>query len=439
MMRKVLIYAILSIFPAIVFAQTKLSLEEAVQRSLESNYQVNISDKYYEIAENNDSWGAAGTFPIANIGVTNINRYDNREATFTEGRDEYSTHQLSPYFQLSWTIFDGLEISRTKDNLETLKRSARTDQSDIRQNTTKAVIQAYYKVLLEQEKLQVFKELLDLSRDRYFAIQLKKELGNAVTFDLLQEKNAYLKDSSNYFAQQVFYRNAVIELNFLLNEPPATEYDLTDTFGIEMRSLDINELSKKMLEGNTTLRNFKLNHVMKENNIDIAKASLFPSLTLNSGIDYNNGFISPAGSGPDDFYSYDAYANLILSFLIYNGGNRERAIQNSYVEAEISKLRTDELILSLTNRMKNLIDLYKLRQEIFKVAIENKEAAKLNLDIAGEKYASGAINSFDYRSIQLTYLNSALDELNAIYDLIVTDTEILKLTGEILNSQYYQE
>jgi len=436
-MKKTILFSLIFLLPIIAFGKGKLSLSEAVKRALKNNYQVNIYDKDYQIAKNNNSWGSAGALPIANIGVTNINRYDNREATFTTGRDESTTNQLAPYLQLSWTIFDGFSISTTKSILEKSEEAALTNKYDVEESTIKSVVQQYYRVLLEKEKLGVFKELLELSRDRYRSIELKKNLGAAVTFELLQEKNSYLKDSSNFIAQQVFYRNAVIGLNFLLNEPPNNEFDLTESFTTSLKNYNLNDLYKIMYEENVTLKAMNINKLVQESNVDLAESAWYPSLSLNSGLDYSNGFITPAGMESNSFYAYDAYANLTLSFMLYNGGNRQRAVENSNVQAEISQLMFDEMTLNLSNRMKNLYDLYNLRKEIYSVSIENKKAAKLNLDIAADKFDSGAINSFNYRDIQLVYLNASIDELNSIYNLIETETEILKLTGGIDKSQWF--
>ena len=61
------------------------------------------------------------------------------------------------------------------------------------------------------------------------------------------------------------------------------------------------------------------------------------------------------------------------------------------------------------------------------------EAAEMNLQIAEEKYRTGAINSFNYRDIQLIYLNSAFRRLQAIYDLIDSHTNLTRLTGGFLD------
>jgi outer membrane protein TolC len=54
------------------------------------------------------------------------------------------------------------------------------------------------------------------------------------------------------------------------------------------------------------------------------------------------------------------------------------------------------------------------------------------MSIADEKFRSGAISSFEYRDIQLIYLNSALRRLQAIYNLIGSRTSLTRLTGGFL-------
>jgi outer membrane protein TolC len=77
----------------------------------------------------------------------------------------------------------------------------------------------------------------------------------------------------------------------------------------------------------------------------------------------------------------------------------------------------------------NEYDLYNVRKTLLNVAIENLDAAELNLKIAEEKFRTGAINSFNYRDIQLIYLNAALQRLRAVYNLIDSSTNLTRLIG----------
>jgi outer membrane protein len=73
-----------------------------------------------------------------------------------------------------------------------------------------------------------------------------------------------------------------------------------------------------------------------------------------------------------------------------------------------------------------------VQKELLSVASENLEAAKLNLQISREKFEAGAINSFNFRDVQVLYLNSAQRELEAVYAFIDAHTSLLRMTGTII-------
>jgi len=52
-----------------------------------------------------------------------------------------------------------------------------------------------------------------------------------------------------------------------------------------------------------------------------------------------------------------------------------------------------------------------------------------------QPFKSGAINSFNFRDIQLRYINASIRRLEAIFDLIDTETELLRLTGGIVSEE----
>jgi outer membrane protein TolC len=124
-----------------------------------------------------------------------------------------------------------------------------------------------------------------------------------------------------------------------------------------------------------------------------------------------------------------------LSYDIYSAGNRKRAIDIAKINEEITQVETDEMKHSLTNQLYNEYEVYNLRKVLLNVANESLDAAEMNLQIADEKFKSGAINSFNYRDIQLSYLNSAINQLQSIYNLIYSNTTLTRLTGGFLNEE----
>jgi outer membrane protein TolC len=76
--------------------------------------------------------------------------------------------------------------------------------------------------------------------------------------------------------------------------------------------------------------------------------------------------------------------------------------------------------------------LYENRVLIKSIAARRLEAREKNMELSLEQFKTGTINSFDYRLIQVEYLQAALANLEAVYNLIDSNTSLLRLTGGIL-------
>lgn len=421
-----------------IHAQEALTLEDAILKGLENNFQIRISEQEYNIAKLNNTRGAAGRWPSINVGINSINRYDNTPSFDTSSmsyiRGDQYTNSLTPNVELRWLLFDGFFVSMNKQKLDLLEQYSLGFSTIVVENTLQAIILGYYYALLEQERLKVLKGVKDLSGDRYDYEMLRKDIGTSVTFEVLQAKNSFYSDSTNYLLQELNVKNAFLRLNLLLGEPPEVQFMLVDSFMVNTRYYDLNELMKKMLDNNTNLKNQYVNQEILKKNIGIAKSDLWPSLSMRAGADFTQGWYDWEKNEANT-YLYDYYGNFTLSFNLFNGGNTRRAIQTAQINKQIGQLEIMELEQTLANLLVNQYELYRIRKQLLEVADVNLESAKLNLEIASEKYKNGTINSFNFRDVQLIFLNASSRKLNAIYDLIDSQTELLRLSGGILSQE----
>ncbi len=412
-----------------------LSLSDALSVGLKNNYQIRLSDKDVEIAENNNAIGKAGMLPNVSVGAQQGNRFDNSENTLTGGRDDITTISVSPYVNAQWMIFNGFSARITKRNFEKFLEMSKGNMQLTLENTIADIINAYYMVVLEKEKLKVTNQLMQLSKDRYDYVTVRQELGTAVTYDVLQVKNAFLSDSSNFLLQKINYDNSGRELNRVLGDTSYTTYTPTDSLAERTDIYELNDLQTQMLDKNSSLNTLKINQSILENNIRLAKSSMYPSLSLNTGSDYSSRRVKYNDLSASNSYSWDLYANLSLSYTIFNGGNRKRNVANAKIEADKGSLQTEDLEITLQNTLYSLYEMYNIRIQLLTVARENLATAKLNLEISKDKFNAGSINSFNYRDVQIMYLNSAFSELQAKYNLIITHNDLMKISGNLVVSE----
>lgn len=95
-------------------------------------------------------------------------------------------------------------------------------------------------------------------------------------------------------------------------------------------------------------------------------------------------------------------------------------------------LSINQLKLSLENDLLATYDLYNLRRQLVEIAIEKEEAAVLNLELANVRYRNGALSAIDLRIVQENARNAAIEKSLAIFALITSRTDLLRLTGGII-------
>lgn len=414
-------------------AQDNLSLADAIRIGLENNYQIRISQANTEIASNNNTIGQAGMLPSLSASAFSSLRHDDGFNINTQSNLVYNTNRTTPSLTLNWTIFGGFAAQISKKNLNLLEETSLNSGALVVENTIQAIILGYYNVLLQQNRLQVLKELMELSRDRYQYVSDKKAIGNAVTYDLLQAKNAYLSDSSNYLMQIANLKTAQMNFNKLLAVDENIEYTLTDAFDVNVEDLSYDQLLQNMMQNNKTLRTQYINQKILTNNVGLAKSALYPRLGLSSGYDYSNSTFKFENTDPMTTDGFDYYLNFSLNFNLFNGGITRTAIQNAKISEDIGNLQIEDVKQNMTTLLHSNYEYYNAHRQMYLVASENLKATKLNLDISTDKYKNGLINSFNYRDIQNLYLNTSFYQLQAIYNLIQTKTELLRLSGGIIS------
>lgn len=405
--------------------ENSLNISGALEKALENNYGIIISKSEADIASINNSWGTAGRYPTIGFDVVSSNSqelYDNTKSNRVVGG-----------IGLNWTIFNGFKVNITKDNLEKYENIAKGRSSIVVENTIQDVIMSYYSILLQNERLNVIQTLMKLSKDRYDYMQTKYDIGGSVTSELLLAKNIYLEDKASFLNQEVVVRNAIRYLNFLLGEDASKAWVFTEEFNSDTNEYVFGDLLNKMLDNNQTLQNQYANLLIQKNEIDIKRSALYPRVSLSAGIDNSYGWTKLDGQSTTSTEALTPYGNISLSYDLFTAGNRKSDIDIAKINEQISQVETEEMKHSLTNQLYNEFDIYNVRKTLVNVASESKNAAELNLQIAEEKFKSGAINSFNYRDIQLNYLNSSLNQLQSIYNLIYSNTTLIRLTGGFIN------
>lgn len=418
-----ILLALLALLPVGANAKEALTLKDAIVIGLKNNFDIEISKKSVMIAQQQNSWGMAGGLPTLTLN-------GNLAATAELISPTSTTTYGGVSADLAWTLFDGFNIKATKRILENGEEIAEGTEMITVENTIHSIITSYYYVLLQQEVLKINEIVLNISNDRLSQQEISKEIGAGGNYEYIQAKSDYLSDKSSYIKQQMTLRDAVRSLNLLLSLPANTELELIQEIEIPEYNYSEDDMREKMLSDNKSLKNQYIYLKTKEYEIKQSRSSLYPSIGLYGSIGAGS---SSFATAPSSNYIQPTIG-LSVSFNLFNGGKIKRNNSIARFSMEAEQVSTDQMVHEMNSELASQIDGYNIYRTVVDYNTQQLEVATMLLKLSEEKSKNGSIDSFDFREVQLSYLQSANERLNSIYNLIVINADLLKITGGIISA-----
>ncbi len=430
-MKKIILSCIMLLVGTEGWAQNNLTLSDAISMGLKNNYSLIVQRNDQRISEINNTWGNTSLMPTLTLNVagTQTKNYNDD--------DDYKNWNFTPQVTLNWTLFDGFKAQISKKKYEELEEQSSGNTALLVETTVQDIVLAYFKVLQERELRDAYLSMSNLSKDRMDREARSKDIGASTSYDYLQYKTSYLSDYSKYLRQKTTYENSLRSLNYILGIKDPIIWTLTTELVAPMSEYNLADLQAAMESSNKTLKLQYLNQRIMALNTRAARSDYYPTLKINGGVRYNDNSRRYSSSTPNvDTQSTDTYVGFSLAWTIFNGGTRQRAVTIAKINEKSAQVELDQMKHSLQNQLLTYYANYEVNKEVYKLAEEQIKTAKLNLEISRQKYDQGAINSFNFRDVQNTYLNAVASHVEALYNLISTETDLLQISGNIVG--YHQ-
>jgi outer membrane protein len=425
-------------------AQRSLSLDDAITMGLERNFRVKTARNDETIAVQNNDWGAAGRYPTVNANMNLSNGYNSNRNPASFLRELSALNSgVTPGVEAVWTIFGGHRVQLSKSQFELLQNQA---QGNVRQTVEDAVqdiILSYYQAVIQQEQLEVRAEVLRLSRERLDYQKTRQEFGQSSTFDVLQTQDAYFNDSTAFIVQQTNVANAMRNLYRAIGEDKVSEgFQLSDRLPAEAVDFDPEALKTQLLNANQQLFQRRISRELAALQSRFQESFMLPTISLRTGTSYTfsrNIFASGVFANGEERdlggiqnTNFNLLLNFTASYNLFEGGNRRRSIQEAQIRELNAQLDIDDLRRTLFAQLDQTLASYNNQKQILELSNQLVENARRNIQIAEERFRGGLISFFDYRSIQVSYLNATQTQLNALFNLKITETELLRLSGSLV-------
>lgn len=425
-MKKVL--GILFLMSATAFARD-LTLDEAIDLSLNNSKKIQISSKNMKIGELN--LGRAFKMALPSVSYegnysrfehtqrdmygreTGVNKITNiKEANKgKQGKGGYTSQIVisQPIFQ-GGAILGGIKGAKAQSNIMDLSFVA--EKRDVRIDT----IQMYSNIIRYQKDLEALETSKKELEIRHKEQKSKLDLRLIIKADLLKTEVAMLEVDSNIVQVKnlidIEMKRLKIETG-LINE---TDLKLVDFVVPENLSQEIN-FDKDMVTAKTE----SLDALISKNNVEYAKAEKMVAFSDN--LPKVNAFVQYGGyereSMDDTFQNEEWRGGVAVSWELFNFGSgidNFRAANESYkIEKLNDSIAQDNIEINLTTAYSEVIRLEKLR-----VAMRNSlEASQENYNIDTERYKAGLLSTQDYLNSEAQLRQSKVDYNKAETDYLV--------------------
>jgi outer membrane protein len=141
-----------------LYAQSVLTIEEAIKTGLEKNYSVLIVKNEQEIAKLQNNFGNAGMSPTvsinANLNLANINSYQEFSTGVIQERNGAQSNNTGASVNVGWMIFDGLKMFAVKKRLGLNEQLTAIELKQQMENTVYEIVAAYYSVVKTNELIK---------------------------------------------------------------------------------------------------------------------------------------------------------------------------------------------------------------------------------------------------------------------------------------------
>lgn len=418
-------------------AQRTLSLEEAVATSLQNNYDIRLSRNDSALAALDYSYANYAFYPRlnANSGIV-FNNTDSRQ-TLSDGtkkdRNDIKSNNITASLNLNWTLYDGMKMFITKKRLGELVELGELQIKNQVVTTVADVMQMYYNIVSEEQRLKAMEEQMQLSEERLKLSQYKFEVGTGAKPDVLQAQIDLNAQKSSYLSQQTTIARLKEQLNQLLDLPLSNEFRVMDT-------IVINEhLTLESIQSGINATNPQL--LVAQKGLDVAQLTLeqrraerYPIVSFNSAYNFsrtdNKSVVNPfqalfiQNKGMN--YGFSA------TIPIFNGYITRRNIQAAQLDIEYQQLQYKRSLSEIATGVSTAYKNYDLYKRTLALEEQNMELVRENLFIARERYRLGISTFLEMREAQQSLADATNRLIQARYNTKLAEIELLRLRGDIV-------
>ncbi len=343
---------------------------------------------------------------------------------FKMGTDNVWTFGFSAAMPLvNASLWKAIQISDTQ--IMASLEEARGSRLDMVNNVNKA----YYSWLLAIASRDVVRANYDVALTNADIFRKQFDAGTASEYDVLRTSVAVKNLEPELLQADIAIRQCALQLKVLMGMDDSVEIRPDVTLRDMQREMYGYSLgaSGTSLDNNTTMRTLAIQDKLLRQNVTLKKFAWIPSLAASYNMNWNA--MSSGNAFRNQQFNPYSTVSLALQVPVFNGFGRLNAVKQAEIQYKELQLNRENVESSL--RMQVRLALDNIDKEVRQIASSEegvRQAAKAN-EIMQKSFEIGAASYLNLRDAELANTSAQLAYLQAIYNYLVSTSELDTLLG----------
>ncbi|MGJ8661910.1 MAG: TolC family protein, partial [Bacteroidota bacterium] len=375
--------------------------------------------------------GNAGYLPTVSVNADQNFGIANTRQEFISGQvndvNGAQSQSLNANVRLDWTFFDGFTMFAKDKRLQLQEDASTLSVSAQVEMTLYQVSVLYYSIVLQNQMTTIYEEALDLTRNRFDLLDLKRKNGAASELAFLQAKMDVATDSSNLISHLKSIRDMKLNLALLMGNSRETNFELSNTLP-PSEEINRESITTSAVEQNTSLLLEKSNVAIVDMQRKELQGRYFPQLNLYGQYAFGTsqsqaGFLtSNRTTGPSFGVS--------LKWNILDRLSTFTDLKNNSLQQESSALYVEKKTQMITNELQSAFDNYDYAKQLYDLDQSSLINAEEIYNIAQQSYQNGSITDLELREIQFSIIQTKNRQLSSTLALRTSIFDLMLLSGD---------
>lgn len=413
--------------------QLTLSRQQCVEIALRDNPTVKVADMEVKKMDYSKKEVIAGLFPTIDFSANYQRSIELQTIRMNMGGESQNLKMGSDN---TWnmgfsatlpiiapTLWKTISISNTQilANLE----SSRASKLDLVNNVNKA----YYALLLAIASHQVVKENYDVAVMNASIYEKQFKAGTASEYDVLRSSVQVKNIEPELLQADIAINQCKLQLKVLMGID--SEVDIVPDSSLpdyQKEMLAHSPGADTSIDGNTSLRSLDIQKKILDKNVDLKKLAWVPTI----GASFNLSWLALSNGSPFKNQEFNPFSNvgIAVSVPIFSGGSKYYGLKQAKIQRKELDLQREDLVNSLNMQVELAIDNINREARQIATSEEGVRQAKKAHEIMQKSFEIGAASYLDLRDSELADTQAQLAYLQAIYNYLVSTSELDNLLGK---------